>query len=56
MTVVGLIDDGMFEQQIQTSAALLGEMLWNPNRSEKAVLRSRSEPLLSNCRVEGGIG
>lgn len=44
MTVVGLIDDGMFEQRIQTSAALLGEMLWNPNRSEKAVLEAALNP------------
>ena len=32
MTVIGLIEDGLFEERIQPSAALLGEMLWNPHR------------------------
>jgi hypothetical protein len=44
MTVVGLIDDGMFEERIQVSAALLGEMLWNPKRDEKAVLDAAMSP------------
>ena len=44
MTVVGLIEDGMFEERIQVSAALLGEMLWNPNRDEKAVLDAALSP------------
>jgi hypothetical protein len=44
ITVVGLIDDGMFEERIQVSAALLGEMLWNPNRGEKAVLDAAVSP------------
>jgi hypothetical protein len=44
MTVVGLIEDGMFEEQIQMSAALLGEMLWNPKRDEKEVLAAATNP------------
>jgi hypothetical protein len=44
ITVVGLIDDGMFEERIQVSAALLGEMLWNPSRSEKAILEEALSP------------
>lgn len=44
MTVVGLIDDGMFEERIQVSAALLGEMLWNAKRDEKAVLDAAMSP------------
>jgi hypothetical protein len=44
ITVVGLVDDGMFEERIQVSLALLGEMLWNPNREEKAVLEAAMSP------------
>jgi hypothetical protein len=44
MTVVGLIEDGMFEEQIQVSAALLGEMLWNPKRDENEVLDAAMSP------------
>ena len=44
MTVVGLIDDGMFEEHIQVSAALLGETLWNPKRDAKAVLEAARNP------------
>jgi hypothetical protein len=44
MTVVGLIEDGLFEEQIQPSVSLLGEMLWNPNRSEKEVLDAAFSP------------
>ena len=42
--VVGLVDDGMFEERIQVSMALLGEMLWNPNRDKKAVLEAAMSP------------
>ena len=35
MTVVGLIEDGLFEERIQPAAALLGEMLWNPRRNDE---------------------
>jgi hypothetical protein len=40
MTVQGLIEDGLLEERIQPSAALLGEMLWNPTRSPDEYLRS----------------
>jgi hypothetical protein len=48
MTVVGLIDDGMFEEQIQFSAALLGEMLWNPKRDPAELLAAALNPC---CRI-----
>ena len=44
MTVVGLIEDGMFEEQVQVSAALLGEILWNPKRDAKEVLEAALNP------------
>ena len=44
MTVLGLIEDGLFEEKIQFSAALLGEMLWNPNRSDKEILAEARNP------------
>jgi hypothetical protein len=44
LTVVGLIDDGMFEEQIQFSAALLGEMLWNPKRDPLELLDAALNP------------
>jgi hypothetical protein len=46
MTVQGLIEDGLFEERIQPSAALLGEMLWNPTRSPDEYLRSTFNPYL----------
>ncbi len=30
--VTGLIEDGMFEEEIHSSAAIFAEMLWNPHR------------------------
>jgi hypothetical protein len=44
MSVVGLIEDGLFEERIQMSAALLGEMLWNPRRDEKDILHAALSP------------
>ncbi len=44
MTVVGLIEDGLFEEEIQASAALLGEMLWNPSRDQKDILDAALSP------------
>jgi len=38
MTVVALVEDGMFEEKIQLSVALFGEMLWDPNRDERELL------------------
>ena len=42
--VVGLIEDGLFEEGIQPSAALLGEMLWNPGRDDKDMLNAALSP------------
>ena len=44
MTVLGLIEDGLFEEKIQFSAALLSEMLWNPRRSVEEVLMLAMNP------------
>lgn len=44
MMVVGLIEDGMFEEQIQPSVSLLGELLWNPNREPREVLEASLNP------------
>jgi hypothetical protein len=50
MTVQGLIEDGLFEEQIQPSAALLGEMLWNPNRPPADYIRAAFNPYLIKSR------
>jgi hypothetical protein len=34
----------LFEEEIQASAALLGEMLWNPRRDEKDILNAALSP------------
>jgi hypothetical protein len=39
MRVLGLIEDGMFEQKIQFSAALFAEMIWNPHRDGDELLQ-----------------
>ena len=44
MTVLALIDDGLFEQKIQFSAALFAEMIWNPHRSGKETLEQATNP------------
>ena len=44
MTVLALIDDGLFEEKIQFSAALFAEMIWNPHRSEKELLQQATNP------------
>jgi hypothetical protein len=40
MIVTGLVEDGLFEEKIQPSVALLGEMLWNPMREPEDILQS----------------
>lgn len=47
MTVEGLIEDGLFEERLQPSAVLLGEMLWNPYRSPDEYIRSAFNTYLS---------
>jgi hypothetical protein len=39
MTVTGLIEDGIFEQQIQLSVAIFAETLWNPYRDAEKILQ-----------------
>ena len=38
MTVTGLIEDGLFEEEIPISAAIFAETLWNPKRNEQEIL------------------
>jgi len=43
MTVAGLLEDGLFEWEIQPAAALFAEMLWNPNLADnEAIARALS--------------
>jgi hypothetical protein len=50
ITVTGLIEDGMFEQKIQISVALFGEMLWNPLRNDNELLEATSHVCLTANR------
>lgn len=43
-TATALIEDGMFEERIQPSVAILAETLWNPRRDEKEILRLALSP------------
>ena len=38
-TATALIEDGMFEEKIQLSAAILAETLWNPRRDEREIMQ-----------------
>jgi hypothetical protein len=42
--VTALIEDANFELQIEPSVALLGEMLWNPHRTDKELLTRALRP------------
>jgi hypothetical protein len=44
MTVLGLIEDGIFEEKFQVSVALFAEMIWNPRRSAQEILESALNP------------
>ena len=44
MTACGLVEDGLFEEKIQPSVALFGEMLWNPQRDDAEVLDAALSP------------
>ncbi len=39
MTVLGLVEDGLFEEKIQPGVALFAETLWNPSRDEDHLRR-----------------
>ena len=47
MSVLGLVEDGLFEEKIQLSVALFAEMLWNPHRDAKGVLKGATNPYYS---------
>lgn len=47
MTVSALVEDGLFEEKIQPSVALLGEMLWNPRQSDAEILERAMRPYYS---------
>ena len=47
MTVLALIEDGLFEEKIQFSAALFAEMIWNPRCSAKDLLVRATNPYYS---------
>jgi hypothetical protein len=44
MSVLGLVEDGLFEEKIQPSIALFAEMIWNPHRDLKDTLRQANNP------------
>ncbi len=44
MTVTGLIEDGMFGEAIQPSAAIFAETLWNPRRADEEILELATSP------------
>ncbi len=50
MSVLGLVEDGMFEEKIPFSVALFAEMLWNPHREAKAVLKEATNPYYVEVR------
>jgi hypothetical protein len=43
-TATALIEDGLFEEKIQPSVAILAETLWNPRRDEKEILLAALSP------------
>lgn len=44
MLVTGLIEDGLFEEKIQSGVALFAAMLWNPNQSDQQLLARALQP------------
>lgn len=44
MTVTGLIEDGLFERQIQPSVALFAHTLWNPGCASDELLKQSLSP------------
>jgi len=44
MTVAGLLEDGLFEWEIQPAAALFAEMLWNPHLADNEVIARALSP------------
>ncbi|HOX06502.1 MAG TPA: hypothetical protein PK280_08885 [Planctomycetota bacterium] len=50
MTVLGLVEDGMFEEEIQPSVALFAETLWNPRRPDAELLDLAMSPYYREAR------
>ncbi|MHB9134239.1 MAG: beta-N-acetylhexosaminidase family protein [Armatimonadota bacterium] len=48
--VTGLVEDGLFEETIQPSVALLAEMLWNPHQSDTELLARAMRPFYRKGR------
>jgi hypothetical protein len=44
MTVTGLVEDAMFEEEIQPAVALFAETIWNPKRSDDDILKRAMSP------------
>lgn len=44
ITATGLVEDGLFEEEIQPSVALFAETLWNPAQSDAEILRRALRP------------
>ena len=54
MTVVSLVEDGLFEESIQHSVALFAETVWNPRREEEKILELSLSPI-TECGDESNI-
>lgn len=51
ITATGLVEDGMFEEHIQSSVALFAETLWNPYLSDNEIMRRALRPCYSRIPV-----
>jgi hypothetical protein len=51
ITATGLVEDGMFEEQIQSSVALFAETLWNPYQSDHEIMMRALRPCYSRISV-----
>lgn len=47
LTVTGLVEDGLFEEEIQPAVALFAETLWNPFPGDAEILRRALRPWYS---------
>jgi hypothetical protein len=50
MLVLGLIEDGEFEEHIEPSAAILAEMLWNGRRPDQEIIDRAMNPYYRSGR------
>jgi hypothetical protein len=50
MSVTALVEDGLLEERIQLSVALLAETIWNPERSDVDLLQRASSPYYRSPR------